>query len=98
MTSRKTSNLTVAKSVLTWSLEDTDGVSKPLTKTTCEAILTNLDKPVSLAKTGDEFSFTVQWLTTGTKKVHDQTCELLHACSVTLYKPRCKPCAGRVPK
>jgi hypothetical protein len=72
-TSRKGSNLTVSKdNTLTWGLESTDGTFqssfRPATKTTVEVILTNLEKPVSLANIGESFNFTVNWLSTGTHK------------------------------
>jgi hypothetical protein len=84
-TSRKGSNLTVNKdNVLTWSLEDTDGVyvlpqprheslhDSAMTKTTAESIITNLAKPISLANAGDMFQLNVDWLSTGT---HTNECD-----------------------
>ena len=74
-TSRTHSNLTTEGNVLTWGLESTDGasqmrdgVSMPLTKSTVEVIITNLDNPISLANVGDQISFNVRWLSTGTEK------------------------------
>lgn len=71
-TSRTSSNLSVSNdNVLTWGLESTDGLKKsfrPATKTTVEAILTNLKQPVSLSSIGNSFNFTVSWSSIGTNK------------------------------
>lgn len=102
-TSRAGSNLTVANNVLTWGLESTDRITTadtfhPLTKTTAEAVLTNLDKPVSLAAVGDEFAFTVNWLSTGTNKSKDTCPPSYYADGQYCLKQESESCVSHTPE